>query len=106
MNQDGIWLTILEYATAKSTSISTIRRAIKSGHIKYREDSGKYYIWSKEIKSNSSILSSDLTQKIELESLKKKNRDLQEEINDLKMLLNVYENQNNLELPSVPEMDV
>ena len=101
MNQDGIWLSILEYASLKKTSISTIRRSIKSGHIKHKEENGKYYIWTKE-----SLLKRDeLELKMEIELLKKKNRDLIEEINDLKMLLSVYEQPIDNFLPPLPELE-
>jgi hypothetical protein len=33
-------------------------------------------------------------------------RELTEEVNDLKMLLNVYENQHNLDLPPIPEIEL
>ena len=45
MNQDGIWLPILEYANVKNISISTVRRGIKSGRFKYKEENGKYLIF-------------------------------------------------------------
>lgn len=104
MNQDGIWLSILDYATAKKVSISTIRRSIKSGHVKYKEESGKYFIWTKE----TTITKEELSLKLENEFLKKRIRELEEENNDLKMLLNVYEDQttrNALKLPPLPEIE-
>lgn len=109
MNQDGIWLSILDYATVKKTSISTIRRSIKAGHVKYREENGKYFIWTKEVKSEIKLEYSnekaELAQKLEIEFLKRQNRELQEEVNDLKMLLAVYENQNE-NLPPLPEIEL
>ena len=93
MNQDGIWLSVLEYASVKKISISTIRRSIKSGIVKYKEENGKYFIWTKEIKQSS-----------EIEFLKKQNRELLEEINDLKMLLSVYEARPIMALPPLPEI--
>jgi hypothetical protein len=109
MNQDGIWLSILDYANAKKTSISTIRRSIKAGHVKYREENGKYFIWTKEIKTDIENEKLELAQKLEIEFLKRRNRELQEEIDDLKMLLTVYETQSasatiDVELPPLPEM--
>lgn len=103
MNQEGIWLSILDYANVKKTSISTIRRSIKSGHIKYKEENGKYFIWTKEM----AVEKVELSQKLELEFLKRRNRELEEEVNDLKMLLNVYESgmQHN-GLPPVPEFEL
>jgi hypothetical protein len=48
----------------------------------------------------------ELAIKLELEFLKTRNRELVEEINDLKMLLAVYENQQNVELPPIPEIEL
>ncbi|MBY0413020.1 MAG: hypothetical protein K2Q18_02590, partial [Bdellovibrionales bacterium] len=87
MNQDGIWLSILDYANVKKTSISTIRRSIKAGHVKYKEENGKYLIWTKDL----TLQKEELSLKLEVEFLKRRNRELAEEVNDLKMLLQVYE---------------
>jgi hypothetical protein len=103
MEQNGIWLSILEYATAKKSSISTIRRSIKAGRVKYREENGKYFIFTKNETS-----SEELKKYLEIENLKKTNRKLLEEINDLKMLLTVYEDTTtNMEsrLPAIPEIE-
>ena len=105
MNQDGIWLSILDYANAKKTSISTIRRAIKAGHVKFREENGKYLIWTRELKVDVLNEKNELSLKLEIELLKRKNQELQEEINDLKMLLTVYENCQTVELPPLPEIE-
>lgn len=99
MNQDGIWLSILDYATTKKTSISTIRRSIKAGHLKFREENGKYYIWTRRIVPAGIDLS-------EIDKLIRQNQKLVEEVNDLKMLLSVYENTNNMALPEIPQMDI
>ncbi len=106
MDQNGIWLSILDYANTKKTSISTIRRAIKAGHVKYKEENGKYFIWTKEVKNEYSREKIELAQKLEIEFLKRQNRELQEEVNDLKMLLAVYENQTNSQLPPLPEIEL
>lgn len=106
MNQDGIWLSILDYATTKKTSISTIRRSIKAGHVKVREENGKYFIWTKEVKYDYQEEKAKLGHAMELEFIKKQNRELVEEINDLKMLLSVYENQSHIELPPIPEIEL
>lgn len=108
MNQDGIWLSILDYAGAKKTSISTIRRSIKAGHVKYREENGKYFIWTKEIKTEYSPEKSDLSLRLELEFSKRQNRELLEEVNDLKMLLSIYEKQHRHQdqLPPLPEIEL
>ncbi len=101
MNQDGIWLSILDYANVKKTSISTIRRSVKLGHVKFKEENGKYFIWTKEI----ALEKNELSLKMEAEFLKRKNRELEEEINDLKMLMQVYETSfNQVEFPPLPEI--
>lgn len=89
MDQDGIWLPILEYANVKNVSISTVRRGIKSGRFKYREENGKYLIWTRvdQSKKNTEYL-------LENELLKKENKQLKEEMEDLKMLLSIYEKNN------------
>jgi uncharacterized protein (DUF342 family) len=106
MNQDGIWLSILEYANAKKISISTIRRSIKAGHVKFKEENGKYFVWTtKRIETNSS----ELIYKEENENLKKEIRKIQEELSDLKALLVAYEYQhkNSFEsLPHLPEVEL
>lgn len=102
MNQEGIWLSILDYAAVKKTSISTIRRGIKAGHLKHKEESGKYFIWTRDI----TLQKEELSLKLENEFLKKKNRELEEEVNDLKMLLQVYEtNIESKNLPPLPEIE-
>lgn len=105
MNEEGVWLPILDYASVKKISISTIRRSIKGGHVKYREENGRYLIWTKE----SNVQKEELSIKLELELLKKRNRDLEEENNDLKMLLQVYERNPVLmsveQLPPLPEFE-
>ncbi len=106
MNQDGIWLSILDYANVKKTSISTIRRSIKAGHIKYKEESGKYFIFTKNISSNCYLEKKDLTVKLEVELLKKHNRELKEEVDDLKMLLSIYENRQSEEFPPMPVVTI
>lgn len=103
MNQDGIWLSILDYANVKKTSISTIRRSIKAGHVKFKEENGKYLIWTKDL----TLQKEELSLKLENEFLKRRNRELEEELNDIKMLLQVYESgiQQN-DLPPLPEIEL
>lgn len=104
MSQDGIWLSILDYASVKKISISTIRRSIKAGHVKYKEENGKYFIWTS--KKTEKI---DLVTKHEMELLNAENRKLLEEISDLKTLLSAYEFQsiNAFEaLPFLPEVEL
>ena len=98
MDSVGTWVSILEYAALKHISISTIRRQIKNNDLQVSSVGGKYYIW---------VDSSELSAKFELERLREANKKLQEEINDLKMLLSVYEGQrfSTEVLPPLPEVD-
>ena len=100
MNQEGVWLSIVEYANVKKTSISTIRRAIKANHVKYKEENGRYLIWTKTNQEKE-----ELELKLENEFLKKQIRELKEEVSDLKMLLSVYES-NTIQLPPLPEIEI
>jgi len=101
MNQDGVWLPILEYANVKNISISTVRRGIKSGRFKYKEENGKYFIWTKSDQSQKKF-----EQALENDLLKKEIKQLKEEIADLKMLLSIYEKKQSVEpwekLPPLP----
>jgi cell division protein FtsB len=104
MNQDGIWLSILDYANIKRISISTIRRSIKAGHVKYKEENGKYFLWT-----NRNVDKAQHTSMFEFEALKAENKKLIEEITDLKTLLSAYEYQkiNAFEaLPHLPEIEL
>lgn len=104
MNQDGIWLSILDYAALKKISISTIRRSIKAERIKYKEENGKYFIWTKGAGSENLEGNKGMPATVEIELLKKQNKKLFEEIDDLKMLLTVYEKQHNIQPPPIPEI--
>jgi DNA-binding transcriptional MerR regulator len=79
------WLSILEYCEYRDKSISTIRRYIKSGNVTSRFVNGKYEILVRNYKETS------LTKEDEINQLKKKLRKLQEENQELKMLVDLYE---------------
>lgn len=90
---EGKWLSILEFAAYKKKSISTVRRYIKANRVKYKEESGKYFIWVKNFVEDSSALEkSHLELKFDLERLKKENTELREELAEAKMLIELYEN--------------
>ena len=108
---EGEWLGILDYAAFKKISISTIRRHIKAGRVKSKLENGKYFIFvaghiSSEKKSNDD---NSYLLKFENSELKEKVRELNEKIAELKMLVDLYEkneekNQDNLldGLPPLP----
>ena len=92
---EGVWLSINDYSRYKNVSISTIRRHIKNNILKYKEENGKYFIY---VPSTDKVRLREeeetLKIKLELELLKTQIRQLREENNELKMLVEIYEKQN------------
>ena len=92
---EGVWLSINEYSRYKDISISTTRRHIKNNIIRYKEENGKYFILINSIEKLKFREEEELMKKnIEIEELKFKLRKLEEENNELKMLVTIYENKN------------
>lgn len=92
--QKGIWLTILDYAKYRDTSISTVRRHIKANRVRHRLVEGRFEIFVSEEKIaavETSKLDEVTKLKSELELMEKKIRVLTEANNDLKMLVQIYE---------------
>lgn len=101
------WLTITEYSTLKNISVSTIRRYIRSRKVNWKKEDGKYLI---EVSDNDLISShpqgDSLTiglMKEEIKQLKSKLKIVQEENNELKMLVQLYEARKiEDEIPQIP----
>lgn len=92
--QKGIWLTILDYAKYRDTSISTVRRHIKANRVKHRLVEGRFEIFISEEKMlNAENKKIDEMAKLrkELAELERRVRVLTEANNDLKMLVQIYE---------------
>lgn len=92
---DGVWLSINDYSRYKNVSISTIRRHIKNNILKHKEENGKYFIYvpsteKLRLREEEEILRI----KLESELLRSQIRQLREENNELKMLVDLYERQN------------
>lgn len=102
-NKEGTWLSILEYSHFKKVSVSTIRRHIKANLVKWREQEGKYFVWtaadSTDIESRKDA--EVLSLKLELQRLKNENRQLRGELDEVKMLIRIYEDNTSLP-PEVP----
>jgi hypothetical protein len=101
----GVWLSINDYSRYKNVSVSTIRRHIKSNILKHREEDGKYFIYvasSEKIKAKED--EEILRVKLELELMKIKLRDLSEENNELRMLVDLYESQAQTSTQQPPEL--
>jgi hypothetical protein len=91
---EGVWLSINDYSRYKCVSISTIRRHIKNNILRYKEENGKYFIYipaPERIKLREE--EEHLRLKLEIELLRSSIRQLQEENNELKMLVDLYEGQ-------------
>lgn len=102
---EGKWLSVLEFATYKNKSISTVRRYIKADRVKYKEDNGKYFIWVKNyISTEKSEEQEILELKLENERLKKELRFLTDELTEVKMLISLYENNKMNQSKLLPEL--
>jgi hypothetical protein len=89
---EGLWLSINDYSRYKGVSISTIRRHIKNNILKHKEENGKYFIYvpsSERVKLREE--EEQLKLKLEIELLRSTIRQLREENDELKMLVELYE---------------
>ena len=94
MEMPGIWLAITDYSDYRNISVSTIRRYIKAGQLKYRKEKGRYLVFVSEEnyqKKQSEKGQEALNLKLEIERLKNRIKQLEEENEDLKMLVKLYE---------------
>jgi hypothetical protein len=89
---EGVWLSIADYSRYKNVSISTIRRHIKNNILKHKEENGKYFIYAPS-SERLKLREDDEVLKIRLEAelLRLKLKELREENNELKMLVELYE---------------
>ena len=97
MANEGIWLSINEYSDYRGISISTIRRYIKASQVKSKFENGKYFIYVNEgnlERYQTRKEGEQLSLLLRIKELESKNRSLMEEVNELKMLVNIYENNN------------
>lgn len=107
---EGKWLTVLEYASFKNKSISTVRRYIKANRVKYKEENGKYLIWAKnyfcEFQSQKEQREV-VKMRFEIERLNSELKSIKEENEELKMLINVLEQkQVSSGLPDLPDLPI
>lgn len=114
MNQDGNWLSLVEYSHLSRISISTLRRMIKRNELRFREENGRYLIYSK-IKKSLSLEQQkqedplkeereQLELRLEVERLKQELVHITHENNELKMLVDLYENQLVQTTETLPEL--
>lgn len=86
------WIDINDYSRLKNISISTIRRRIKSGQVVHQFVDGKYFIQVTDEEMLDTNVDSGF--KVENDRLRDRMARLQEELDDLKTLISVYESQN------------
>ena len=106
MNNQGDWLSIIDYSVQTGLSISTLRRRIKQDKIEFQEIGGKYFIRAEAIKSeakNEDQRTENLFLHLEIEKLQRQMQILREENNDLKMLVDLYESEK-AELQMIPQL--
>lgn len=102
---EGVWLSINDYSRYKNVSISTIRRHIKNNILKYKEENGKYFIYVLSTEKVRLREEEELLKvKLELELMRSKIKQLREENNELRMLVEIYEGQG--AKPHLPELPV
>jgi hypothetical protein len=105
IGHEGNWLTLVEYSHYSRISISTIRRMLKKNELKFREENGRYLIFSNLKKIEVPKVSQNtereiLELKLENTRLQMELRKTIEENNELRMLVNLYEGGSRLpELP-------
>ncbi len=101
---NGVWLSITDYSSYKNVSISTIRRHIKNNILKHKEENGKYFIYVAsteriKIKEEEEILKL----RFEIELMKTRLKELNEQNNELRMLVDLYEKPLASNPPEIPQ---
>ncbi len=104
---EGKWLSIAEYSQYRNISVSTIRRYIKADRVKYKLEGGKYLIYVSDenytIRVNQKERE-ELSLKMTIVELKDRIKVLEEENNDLKMLVDLYEGNKIDQSQSLPDL--
>jgi cell shape-determining protein MreC len=110
---EGKWLTVLEYASFKNKSISTVRRYIKANRVKFKEENGKYLIWTKNFFSDFQSPKEQrevVKMRFEIDRLQSEIKSVKEENEELKMLINILEQKlaptNLPDLPELPDLPI
>ncbi len=90
---EGVWLSISDYSRYKNVSISTIRRHLKAHILRHKEENGKYFIYVPSTEKVKLREEDELFRlRLELEEVRSTLRLLQDEKDELKMLVDLYEN--------------
>lgn len=104
----GEWLSILDYAMLKKVSISTVRRHIKAGRLKSKFEDGRYFIFvsdfNKKWVEGQAESKEIFALKLEIGRLEKIIKQKEIENCELKMLVEVYEQNQKSHPPQLPEL--
>lgn len=88
MNNQGKWLSIVDFSKYREVSISTVRRYIKANRVQHKEENGRYLVWASNYYKK---LNNQNVDSKEMEAMQSKLRELMEENEELKMLIKIYE---------------
>ena len=95
MDENGQWLSIMEYCLERKKSISTVRRYIKSNLVKFKEVNGKYFIWYHAHAPKKDLMEDKLMHlKMDNNRLANDNFRLMNENNELKLILTSQQREN------------
>jgi hydrogenase maturation factor len=104
---DGVWLSINDYSRYKSVSVSTIRRHIKNDILRHREEEGKYLIYVPSMERIKLREEEEVLRlRLEVEMMKRQLRELRDENNELRMLVDLYENKGKGIAEAPPEFPI
>ncbi|MCK5884705.1 MAG: hypothetical protein KAG61_13525 [Bacteriovoracaceae bacterium] len=101
MKEARNWLSIIEYSQLTGISVSTIRRRIKNERIEFQSIGGKYFIAHTKKAITQANGTEELMQRLEIEKLKKVISHQREEMEDLRMLVQLYEGSDRINSPSI-----
>ncbi len=94
-NITGDWITLVEYASRKGVSLSTLRRHIKANKLEFKFENGRYLLLDQENLNPNFTESVDDSEhdelKMKVSELERKLMLAREEVVELKMLLALYE---------------
>jgi hypothetical protein len=101
------WPSIMEYAAVTGNSVSTIRRHLKRGLLKFKLVQGKYFIQVpiQDVASEPCHEAQIMALKLEIERLGIALRRLHNENSELKTLVLLYEKGQLEELPELPSLE-
>jgi len=98
MSCDESWVSLMDYAAKNDVSLSTLRRYIKAGKVRFKIEGGRYLLWDESgpdaatarFACDRSLLQ-DRSVDVRLNRLETELKNAREEIAELKMLVAIYE---------------